>query len=286
MSGMRRTRGMRQSKKTTRQTKETARNSVRTDVSGGFGLISGIVYIGHADVSFRYRQGMCGRVHDVHSLFVGLTARLFLSDTVRHTDLNRDEMTYQGKAVTIWDVHTSFKVNKMLRFVYVGGSISWQHGTIVGDMFLPDYQSVIMEVFPLPKNSTVRKWRKNTNPSVSKIQQIFFEVAKAIQYIDSLGMMLGYGFDERDVYVDSGNHVKVQCPGFCPNYMCREQCYYDGYYYFTAIHSFGILFYQCFAGPAWPESRGFGLASSGSGFENSQARPWLPALAWLGLGPA
>ncbi|KIL71493.1 hypothetical protein M378DRAFT_223385 [Amanita muscaria Koide BX008] len=26
--------------------------------------------------------------------------------------------------------------------------------------------------------------------------------------------------------------------------MCREQCYYDGYYYFTAIHSFGILFYQ------------------------------------------
>ncbi|KAM6489618.1 hypothetical protein JOM56_014940 [Amanita muscaria] len=47
-----------------------------------------------------------------------------------------------------------------------------------------------------------------------------------------------------------------------------------------------LLGLKCFAGPAWPESRGFGLASSGSGFEKFQARPRLPAPAWLWLGPA
>ena len=39
-------------------------------------------------------------------------------------------------------------------------------------------------------------------------------------------------------------------------------------------------------GPAWPESRGFGLARAGFGFVKSQARPKPPVTAWLRLGLA
>ena len=39
-------------------------------------------------------------------------------------------------------------------------------------------------------------------------------------------------------------------------------------------------------GPAWPESRGFGLAQAGSGFVKPQAKPKPPLTAWLRLGLA
>ena len=39
-------------------------------------------------------------------------------------------------------------------------------------------------------------------------------------------------------------------------------------------------------GPAWPESRGFGLARAGSGFVKPQAKPEPPLTAWLRLGLA
>ena len=39
-------------------------------------------------------------------------------------------------------------------------------------------------------------------------------------------------------------------------------------------------------GPAWPESRGFGLAQAGSGFVKPQAKPKPPLSAWLRLGLA
>ena len=39
-------------------------------------------------------------------------------------------------------------------------------------------------------------------------------------------------------------------------------------------------------GPAWPESRGFGLACAGSGFVKPQAKPKPPLTAWLRLGLA
>ena len=39
-------------------------------------------------------------------------------------------------------------------------------------------------------------------------------------------------------------------------------------------------------GPAWPESRGFGLAQAGSGFVKPQAKPKPLLTAWLRLGLA
>ncbi|KAG2033658.1 hypothetical protein BDR03DRAFT_1014173 [Suillus americanus] len=39
-------------------------------------------------------------------------------------------------------------------------------------------------------------------------------------------------------------------------------------------------------GPAWPESRGFGLASDGFGFEELRARPKPSITAWLWPGSA
>jgi len=38
--------------------------------------------------------------------------------------------------------------------------------------------------------------------------------------------------------------------------------------------------------PAWPESRSFGSAHKGSGFRKFQAKPTLPAQAWLWLALA
>ncbi|KAM6493168.1 hypothetical protein JOM56_011302 [Amanita muscaria] len=127
------------------------------------------------------------------------------------------------------------------------GSLS--HGNMGPLLGICSFESDIVEVFALPRNSWLGEWRKRTNPSVSKIQQIFFEVAKAFQYIHSLGIVLGYSLYERYVYFDSDNIVTVQCPGFCPNYMCKEQFDYDGYDDSTDtleanVRMFGVLFYK------------------------------------------
>ena len=49
---------------------------------------------------------------------------------------------------------------------------------------------------------------------------------------------------------------------------------------------FTLIKYSAVHGPAWPESRGFGLARAGSGFVKPQAKPKPPLTAWLRLGLA
>ncbi|KAM6493161.1 Protein kinase-like domain containing protein [Amanita muscaria] len=150
-----------------------------------------------------------------------LPRSLFLNSA----DLDRDEETYQGKAVKICNPSASFK--QKCFDAYMWGSLS--HGNMGPLLGICSFQWHLVEVFALPDSSAVDAWRRSINPSVSKIQQIFFEIAKAIQYIHSLGIMLSYPFDQRDVYLDSDNHVKLQCPGFCPSYTYKEQFDYDGH---------------------------------------------------------
>ncbi|KAM6492923.1 hypothetical protein JOM56_011057 [Amanita muscaria] len=110
------------------------------------------------------------------------------------------------------------------------------------------FQSHIVVVSQSPENEMLNKWRQSSIPSVSQIQPIFFEVAKVIQYLHSLGVMLNHYFEKDYVYLDSDNHVKVQFFSFCPNDMCKGQFDYDGFGRSSTlednIHQLGRLFYR------------------------------------------
>ncbi|KIL55681.1 hypothetical protein M378DRAFT_173420 [Amanita muscaria Koide BX008] len=67
------------------------------------------------------------------------------------------------------------------------------HGNIVQCLGMSFQSHTVMVSLSL-ENEMLSKWR-STNPSVSKIQATIFEVAKAIQYIHSLGIAFGYAFD-------------------------------------------------------------------------------------------
>ncbi|KAM6492921.1 Protein kinase-like domain containing protein [Amanita muscaria] len=91
------------------------------------------------------------------------------------------------------------------------------------------FESHIATVSPSPENENLKDWRQSCdNPYASKIQPTLFEVAKAIQYVHSLGIVLHCSFDEDGVYLDSDNHAKVLFLGFSPNDMCEGQFDYDG----------------------------------------------------------
>ncbi|KIL58449.1 hypothetical protein M378DRAFT_170613 [Amanita muscaria Koide BX008] len=73
------------------------------------------------------------------------------------------------------------------------------------------------------------------------------EVAKAIQYIHSLGPVLGYEFYASDIYLDSDNHVKFLYPCFRLKDLCKGRVEYDGFGKVTSeddIRNFGLLVYE------------------------------------------
>ncbi|KIL55171.1 hypothetical protein M378DRAFT_18181 [Amanita muscaria Koide BX008] len=127
---------------------------------------------------------------------------------------------------------------------FMWGSLSHDNiGPFLG-ISLP--QSGMEVILASPENGRLQKWRHSTNPSVSKIQQIVFEVAKAIQYVHSIGIMFRSFLAANDIFVDFDNQAKLQCYGFCPNYLCKGQFDYNGYSssFEANIHEFGLLFYQ------------------------------------------
>ncbi|KAM6491055.1 hypothetical protein JOM56_013294 [Amanita muscaria] len=101
-------------------------------------------------------------------------------------------MTYQGKAVKIWDDNNSLWRDCFDAFIW--GSLS--HASIVPCLGICFQSRIVARISPSLENRNLNKWRRSSNPSVSKIQQTFFEVAKAIQYVHSLGIAISYRFDE------------------------------------------------------------------------------------------
>ncbi|KAM6490269.1 hypothetical protein JOM56_014246, partial [Amanita muscaria] len=100
------------------------------------------------------------------------------------------------------------------------------------------------------KNDFLREWQLRTKPSVSKIQRIGFEVATALQYVHSLGIIFRsdyfLGLDSF-VDLDSDNHVQVAFVGSSPNGLCKgETDYTNSRKVFTLednINLFGDFFY-------------------------------------------
>ncbi|KAM6491083.1 hypothetical protein JOM56_013322 [Amanita muscaria] len=164
-----------------------------------------------------------------------LPRSLFLNSA--HVDENQG--TYQGKAIGVCIHKNSIWRDCVSAFMW--GNLS--HASIVPCLGI-SFQSDIATVSPSPE----AEWRWSSNHSVSKIQQIIFEVAKVIQYIHSLGIALGYRFDTSDVYLDSDNHVKFLCPYFQPTDVCEGQFDYDGIGRISTfkedIRNFGLLFYR------------------------------------------
>ncbi|KIL59720.1 hypothetical protein M378DRAFT_997914 [Amanita muscaria Koide BX008] len=93
-----------------------------------------------------------------------LPRSLFLNSS----DLDLIEETYQGKAVDIWAETPSVEQECLDAFVWTNLS----HGNMGPLLGLGFFQSWTFRVLPSIENGTLRKWRKSSNPSVSKIQQI------------------------------------------------------------------------------------------------------------------
>ncbi|KIL55684.1 hypothetical protein M378DRAFT_173426 [Amanita muscaria Koide BX008] len=167
-----------------------------------------------------------------------LPRSLFLNNT----EFDADNETYQGKAVTIWGPNTVWR-DCFNAFMWSNLS----HGSLVPCLGICFKEGIVI-ASALPEDEMLNNWRRGSNPSVSQIQQIIFEVAKAIQYVHSLGIRISYIFEKGDIYLDSDNHAKVQFPGFRPNDMCEEQFnYHDDDGNFTLednIRQLGLLFYE------------------------------------------
>ncbi|KAM6492943.1 hypothetical protein JOM56_011077, partial [Amanita muscaria] len=149
--------------------------------------------------------------------------------------LDTDKSTYQGRDVEIWP--SSRTVYEQFFDEFVLRSLS--HDNIAPYLGICTDMTDIRLISLKSENGTLHEWRQSINPSVSRIQQIVFEVAKAIQYVHSLGLVFRSrsGFSavvshlhqqscqielivylQDDVYLDSDNHAKVQSPFFRIDY--------------------------------------------------------------------
>ncbi|KAM6492935.1 Protein kinase-like domain containing protein [Amanita muscaria] len=121
------------------------------------------------------------------------------------------------------------------------------HSSIVPCLGICFQSGIMARVSPSLEKEPLDRWR-SSNPSVSKIRATLLEVAKAIQYIHSLGTVLGYSFYAGDIYLDSDNHVKFQYPCFRLNDLCQGRFDYDGFGKVSTseddIHHFGLLIYE------------------------------------------
>ncbi|KAM6491982.1 hypothetical protein JOM56_012620 [Amanita muscaria] len=147
--------------------------------------------------------------------------------------------TYQGRVVKIWGSLSSVQAECFDAFIW--GNLS--HGNMGPLLGSGSFRLVS----PSLENSTLHKWRQSNNSSVSKIQQIGFEVANAIQYVHSLGIGLNpYHLEKGVYYLD--NHAIVECSSFRPSRLSDRQLEYGNYgAEFTLegnIRSFGLLFYK------------------------------------------
>ncbi|KIL65424.1 hypothetical protein M378DRAFT_528230 [Amanita muscaria Koide BX008] len=130
---------------------------------------------------------------------------------------------------------------------FIWGNLS--HGNMRPLLGLGPFQSYVRRVSPLQENSTLRRWRESSNPSASKMQQIVFQVANAIQYVHSLGIAIYPYFQEEGVYyLDSDNHAILESRNFRPSWLSDSQLEYDGddsnWTLEDNICSFGLLFYK------------------------------------------
>ncbi|KIL54588.1 hypothetical protein M378DRAFT_174158 [Amanita muscaria Koide BX008] len=103
--------------------------------------------------------------------------------------LARDKGTYQGIAVRIWGSALSIRRGCFDAFMW--GNLSHRNMTPLLGMCsdLTDNWAISLS----QENVTLLEWRQSTHPSVSQIQQIVFEIARAIQYVHSLDIFFGFG---------------------------------------------------------------------------------------------
>ncbi|KAM6494653.1 hypothetical protein JOM56_009276 [Amanita muscaria] len=58
-------------------------------------------------------------------------------------------------------------------------------------------------------NESLQEWRRRSNPSLSMMMRVMLEIAKVIQYVDSMGVLLDYPLGLHDIHLDSEGHVKI-----------------------------------------------------------------------------
>ncbi|KAM6491224.1 hypothetical protein JOM56_013463 [Amanita muscaria] len=127
-----------------------------------------------ADNATRLALALYGRVPVLpRSLFLNLA------------DLDMGERTYQGKACKIWGD---------TNFVRRHGFSSFTCGNQSHANIAPFLGICPHLVSQTRKDDMLREWRLHTNPSVSTIQRIVFEVAKACRYVHSLGIIFCYDY--------------------------------------------------------------------------------------------
>ncbi|KIL61224.1 hypothetical protein M378DRAFT_167209 [Amanita muscaria Koide BX008] len=91
-------------------------------------------------------------------------------------------------------------------------------------------------------NESLSQWRKRSNPnSVTRIR-VMLEVAKAIRYLHSMGILLHHYVDSNDIYLDSELHARFHFFGLTAHYANVTRRFILARS--AHIFLFGCLFYQ------------------------------------------
>jgi serine/threonine protein kinase len=102
------------------------------------------------------------------------------------------------------------------------------------------------------ENGTLRQWRRRSDPIIIiKIYEHLLEVAKAIQYMHSLGIMLAYVIRGDNIFIDSNRCAKLFGEGLSLQYLSETPARLIGYRKDRLrreadVMMFGCLFYEIY----------------------------------------
>ncbi|KAM6490291.1 hypothetical protein JOM56_014268 [Amanita muscaria] len=114
---------------------------------------------------------------------------------------------------------------------FIWGNLSHTYMAPFFGIYTHRYHMVHITISQAQKNRILCDWQLRTNPSVSN-QRIVFEVAKALQYVHSLGIIFRPAYSKvfhSYVYLDSDNHAQVAFPSSYPNDLCKGEIDYIDY---------------------------------------------------------
>ncbi|KIL55469.1 hypothetical protein M378DRAFT_173629 [Amanita muscaria Koide BX008] len=97
---------------------------------------------------------------------------------------------------------------------------------------------------------SLSQWRKRSNPSSVTRIRVMLEVAKAVRYFHSMGIVLHDYVDSDDILLDSEFHARFRFLGFTEHYVNVTSNFFlqrDSLSREANIFLFGCLFYEmCF----------------------------------------
>ncbi|KIL53900.1 hypothetical protein M378DRAFT_19419 [Amanita muscaria Koide BX008] len=123
---------------------------------------------------------------------------------------------------------------------------------------------------------TMRRWRQGSIPSSVTVIPVMLRLAKAIQYLHSMGVVLYHQLSSRNVLLDSNLYPKIRCLCSTSRSLLDKECQ-EWFSPDDNIFSFGCLFYEMYAGDIWPDDS---IYSRKPFITKCPSVPEIPEYAW------